>query len=191
MDLVVEVFALLLQNDTVSVAVQLLVRQLGGILGVDFAEGCLDGAPRILEIDLVAMQALWEDHCQYWICADRGLGMAARWRRSQSYARGSRARVRVKVRRITYPPWGPYPLPASSCNHVRLCFDMGGCSSELRASSSGMAKRRRVVAAARLCAAWRRNGGCSKADCRARTRHSRTGTEQRGTGVRGGRCGRW
>ena len=60
--------------------------------------------------------------------------MTARVRESQSYAMGSR--VRVKVRRITYPPWGPYSLPASSCNHLL----------ELRASSSGVIKRRRVLA---------------------------------------------
>ena len=54
-DLIVEVLTLLFQHKAVGETEELLIGEVGDILGVDLAEGSLDGAPRILEVDIIAM----------------------------------------------------------------------------------------------------------------------------------------
>jgi hypothetical protein len=66
-DFVVQLLALLLEDDAVCVAIELLIRQLGGVLGVDFAEGQLDKRPCVLKVDFIAVETLYARHCQQWL----------------------------------------------------------------------------------------------------------------------------
>jgi hypothetical protein len=64
----VELLALLLQHDAVGMAVELFVGEAGGVLGVDLAEGRRNGAPRVLKVDLVAVEALAAERHVSWRC---------------------------------------------------------------------------------------------------------------------------
>jgi hypothetical protein len=78
-DLVVELLALFLEYNAIGVAVQLLVRQLGCVLGVYLAKGSLDGRPRVVKVDLIAVQALCLSHGQLRPCMySRALARAVR-----------------------------------------------------------------------------------------------------------------
>jgi hypothetical protein len=56
------------------VAIQLFIGKLGCVLGVYLAEGGLDGGPRVLKVDLVAMEAL----CARLVSSDLGGGVEAK-----------------------------------------------------------------------------------------------------------------
>jgi hypothetical protein len=112
--LFVELLTLLLEHDAVGVAVQLLVGQLGRVLGVYLAEGSLDGRPRVLEIDLVAMQTLCHSHRQR--C---GESSGEVWHGRSSRGILGWGEVKVKVKAHDLPFWAAvyvvFPDLQSSC----------------------------------------------------------------------------
>ncbi len=58
MHFIIEILALLFQYETVGKPEELLVGEVGDILGMDLPEGSLYGGPGILKIDLIAVEAL-------------------------------------------------------------------------------------------------------------------------------------